>query len=115
MSLLARIRTILATHERDPEPVADTPDEAVPTPEPQPKPESEAAVMPPPHREHLYGSTYRVRMNFAELMAERGRTGTAAAYRRSLAPRADARRDAQRDAGAGRLGYAPGEVLWPPE
>ena len=38
------------------------------------------------------GPRYRVRMSFDELMADRGRTETAAAYRRSIAPQGDAAR-----------------------
>ena len=53
-------------------------------------------------------------MSFDELMAERGRTETAAAYRRSIAPRGDARRDAQRRAAAEIAGRGR-DVLWPSE
>ena len=105
-SLLARIRDRLATHERDPEPVA----ESAPGPAHEAAPERDAE---PPRREHLYGSTYRVRMSFDELMTERGRTGIAGMYRRSIAPPGDARRDARRRNAAQRAGYIPGEVLWP--
>ncbi len=105
-SLLACIRDRLAARERDPEPVA----ESAPCPAHEAAPERDAE---PPRREHLYGSTFRVRMSFDELMTERGRTETAAAYRRSLAPPGDARRDARQRSAAQRAGYTPGEVLWP--
>lgn len=106
--LLARIRDRLATYERDDSmPVADAP--SVPAPDPAPD-----AV--PPRREHLYGSTYRVRMSLDEVLAERGRTGTAGLYRRSLAPPGDTRRDTerQREAAAQRAGRGR-DVLWPSE
>ena len=100
-SLLARIRDRLATHERDQ--VAD------PAPDPAPVPDAE-----PPRREHLYGSTYRVRMSLGEVLAERRRIGTAGLYRRSLALQGDARRDTQRQQAAQIAGRGR-DVLWPSE
>lgn len=98
--LLARIRHKLA------EPAAEL--TAPPEPAAAPVPE-------PPRREHLYGSTYRVRMSFAELMRTRGHLGEQVllAQRRSLASPTDAER--QRQAATERAGYVPGEVMWPTE
>jgi hypothetical protein len=97
--LLARIRDLLATA---PASVSSATPGTTPETTPDPAPEAEA-----PHREHLYGSVYRVCVPFDELMAERGRTGTAGHYRRSLTP-SDTER--QREAaGRGR------DVLWPSE
>jgi hypothetical protein len=45
----------------------------------------------PPRREHLYGSTYRVRITFDELMATRGYLGESVlAQRRRIVPPTDA-------------------------
>lgn len=88
-SLLARIRASLA----EPEPATE------PAPE-------------PPRREHLYGSTYRVRMSFEELMATRGYIGQQALRRRLVSPNDTER---QRDVASQRAGHVPGEVLWPSE
>ncbi|BBY67766.1 hypothetical protein MHEL_60090 [Mycolicibacterium helvum] len=60
-------------------------------------------------REHLFGSQYRVRMSFAELMQTRGCTGERVL--RGLAGPTTTQR--QRDAATWRAGYRPGEVLWP--
>jgi hypothetical protein len=108
-SLLARIRDRLATHEseRDPESAEGATDPAPPEAAPEPAPE-------PPRIVHEFGSQYRVRMSLDEVLAERGRTGTAGLYRRSLAPSGDARRDAQRRAAADRAGFGR-DVLWPSE
>jgi hypothetical protein len=91
-SLLARIRDELAASE----PVAAT--------EPATEPR-------PPRRTHLFGSQYRVRMSFKELMAARGYTGQAALYRNRLVSTTDAHQ--QSDAALSRGGYVGGEVLWP--
>jgi hypothetical protein len=64
---LARIRAALAAA---PEPVA----EPVAPPEPE-----------PPRRVHLYGSTYSVKMSFAEVMAARGYAPEDLYMRRKLA------------------------------
>lgn len=103
-SLLVRIRAKLAA----PEPVNGASVAAGPALDQAPERD---AVLEPPRRQHLYGSTYRVRMSFDELMTERGRTGTAGLYRRSLVPPSDTQR--QRDAATLLAGYMPGEVLWP--
>lgn len=93
-SLLARIRAKLAASESDGQVIhAESPD----TPE-------------PPRREHLFGSQYRVRMSFNEVMATRGYTGQQVLRRRLVTPNDGER---QRHAATRRAGYAPGEVLWP--
>lgn len=95
-SLLVRIRDKLA----DPAPAAE-PAFAV-----------EAVTEPePPRRIHMFGSQYRVRMSFEELMARRGYTGLAALYRNNLTPATGAQQ--QSDAAVRRGGYTAGEVLWP--
>jgi hypothetical protein len=71
-------------------------------------PEPEAA---PPVRQHLFGSQYRVRMSFEELMCTRGYTGEE--MRRRFVTSSDIER--QRDAATRRAGYRPGEVAWPSE
>lgn len=73
------------------------------------------AAPDPPHREHMFGSQYRVRMSFDELMGTRGYLGeqVLAQRRRRLVASTDAQR--QRDAATRRAGYLPGEVLWPSE
>lgn len=63
----------------------------------------------PSRREHLFGSQYRVRMSFAELMQTRGYTGERV-LRRLAAP---SNTNRQRDAASRRAGYGPGQVLWP--
>lgn len=89
--LLDRVRSrTAAASARDPVRVA------APTPE-------------PPRREHLFGSQYRVRMPFEELMQTRGYTGERVLRR--LAEPSNIQR--QRDAATRRAGYGPGEVLWP--
>ena len=92
-SLLARIRDKLAASELAPatEPVS----------------ESE----PPPRRTHLFGSQYRVRTSFEELMPARGDIGQAAFFRNRLISATDAHQ--QSDSALMRGGYTPGEVLWP--
>lgn len=62
-----------------------------------------------PRREHLFGSQYRVRMSFEELMQTRGYTGERV-LRRLAAPTTSQRQHA---AAERRAGYRPGEVLWP--
>lgn len=99
-SLLARIRDKLAASE--PAPAARPVTEAV---------RAEPAAEPEPRRTHLFGSQYRVRMSFEELMAARGYAGPAALFRNRLTPATDAER--QSDAALRRGGYTPGEVLWP--
>ncbi|MCP3811359.1 hypothetical protein NLX62_03300 [Mycobacteriaceae bacterium Msp059] len=66
----------------------------------------------PPRREHLYGSTYRVRMSFDELMATRGYLGeqVLAQRRRTVRP---TYAQQQRNAALNRAGYRVGEVVWP--
>ncbi|MGF2945270.1 hypothetical protein [Mycobacterium sp. Lab-001] len=65
----------------------------------------------PPRVEHRYGSTFRVRMSFDEVLAARG-CGTADLnHCRRLVPPGDTQR--QRDAASRRAGYMHGEVLWP--
>jgi hypothetical protein len=99
-----RDRTDVAAPEAEaaPEPVADAVSAAEPVAEVAPE---------PPRREHLFGSQYRVRMSFADVMATRGYTGEQV-LRRLAAP-SDSQR--QRDAAARRAGYKPGEVMWPSE
>jgi hypothetical protein len=98
--LLDRLRR-RATAAESAEPVA-APDTA-PPPEPA-----------PPRREHLYGSTYAVKMSFEELMKTRGYLGERVLQqRRSLAAPTASQR--QRAAAERRAGYRPGEVLWPDE
>ncbi|WP_409437218.1 hypothetical protein [Mycobacterium sp. SMC-14] len=98
-SLLARIRAKLAAPAAAAELVAE--------PEPDAAPE-------PPRRAHLFGSQFRVRMSFDELMGTRGYLGEQGpAERRRLVPSSDGQR--QRDAAARRAGYLPGEVMWPSE
>lgn len=87
--LLDRLRSRTAT-------ASDAVPVAAPTPEPQ-------------RREHLFGSQYRVRMSFEELMQTRGYTGERV-LRRLAEPSKTQR---QRDAATRRAGYGPGEVLWP--
>jgi hypothetical protein len=63
----------------------------------------------PPRREHLFGSQYRVRMSFDELMATRGYLGEQVlCQRRRLVAHGDALK--QRDDVTRRAGYVPGEV-----
>jgi hypothetical protein len=59
----------------------------------------------------MFGSQYRVRMSFEELMARRGYAGPAALYCNRLNPATDAQQ--QSSAALRRGGYIPGEVLWP--
>lgn len=78
------------------------------------EPNTETVTEPapePPRREHLFGSQYRVRMSFDELMATRGYTGQQVQMRRRLVAPSDDER--QRRAATRRAGYRPGEVLWP--
>jgi hypothetical protein len=100
--LLARIRDKLDAFEPAPatEPVTEPTRAAKPATEPE-----------PPRRIHLFGSQYRVRMSFEELMAARGYVGPAALYRSRLMPATYAQR--QSDAALRHGGYTPGEVLWP--
>jgi hypothetical protein len=91
-SLLARIREQLAA----PEPALAA------------EPVAEPGL---PRRTHLFGSQYRVRMSFEELMATRGYSEQAALYRNRLASASDAHQ--QSNAELRRGGYTPGEVLWP--
>lgn len=81
---------------------AATAPEAVPGAAPTPE---------PPRREHLFGSQYRVRMSFEELMQTRGYTGERVLRQRRLVVPDGHQR--QREAASRRAGYAPGEVLWP--
>lgn len=97
--LLARIRAKLAAA---PVPVTSATADPVTSATADPAPEAEA-----PHREHLFGSQYRVRVPFDDLMAERGRTGTAGLYRRSLTPT-----DIERQRAVASRGR---DVLWPSE
>lgn len=87
--------------------------DATPTPEPvaAPPPPVATPEPAPPRRERLFGSQYRVRMSFAELMQTRGYTGERVLRGLRLAETTDAQR--QRDAATHRAGYVPGEVLWP--
>lgn len=85
-----------------PEPVAEPAPPPVATAEPEPA---------PPRRGHLFGSQYRVRMSFAELMETRGYTGERVLRGLRVAETTDAQR--QRDAAPRRAGYVSGEVLWP--
>lgn len=95
--LVARARAKIAAASETAAPAAE------PVTEPAPE---------PPRREHLFGSQYRVRMSFDELMATRGYTGEQVLQlrRRLVAPSEGQR---QRDAATRRAGYTPGEVLWP--
>jgi hypothetical protein len=101
-SLLARIRDRLATLE------AALATESVTEPA---RIAAMATEPEPSRRTHLFGSQYRVRMSFEELMAARGYTGQAAVYRNRLVPATDAHQPS--DAALTRGGYTPGEVLWP--
>lgn len=68
-------------------------------------------VPDPLRRKHMFGSQYRVRMSFDELMATRGYLGKQTLGQRRLVAPGDAQR--QRDAATLRAGYVPGEVMWP--
>lgn len=104
--LLDRLRS-RATAAEIAEPVAAS--EPVETAPVQPAPPP-----PPPRRQHLYGSTYAVKMSFEELMKTRGYLGERVLQqRRSLAAPTASQR--QRAAAERRAGYRPGDVLWPDE
>jgi hypothetical protein len=90
MRIYRRIRAKLAALDTESEPIAE--------------PES------PPAREHLFGSQYRVRVPFADVVAQRY-NGNLSRPIHDPAPGSADRR--ARDAIAPRAGFT--DVLWPPE